>query len=218
MSENNSSAATPEEVADVEETQQLPSHEVDETRVMEQDSELPELNFDPAESPSAFDPRVTGETDAPTNAPNPGTSEVETTQLDATEASAETSTLEAGTPGEDDTQGDASLELPDKAPSSWDEVNPFDDDETGPLGTTQTAKSVDAETDTEADEPRKSVKFGLLTWSLVMIVIGVAIIAMPWWNFVDWPIVGTAAFAVMGTIMLITALVSFLSESKSRKG
>ena len=97
MSENNSSAATPEEVADVEETQQLPSHEVDETRVMEQDSELPASSIRPAESPRPST-RVTGETDAPTNAPKPGTSE-DRPQLDATEASAETSTLEAGTPG-----------------------------------------------------------------------------------------------------------------------
>lgn len=236
MSENKYSADTPEEVAEFDETQALPTDEVDETRTMEQDdetrpleqdSDLPELNFDPADSPSAFDPRVTGES-GPGAASNASTPEADLTgnasgptAEPASEEAAPEGAATTGATADQPTRTESTFELPEQAPSSWDELNPFEEDENGeqenaPAGAVGTQPGVAPEAATE--KPDKSVKFGLLTWSLVMIVIGVAVIAMPWWPFIDWPVVGTATLAVMGLIMLATALISFLTERKSKKG
>ncbi|MDO5050016.1 MAG: hypothetical protein Q4D87_09070 [Actinomycetaceae bacterium] len=217
--------------------------EEDDTRVMDTasersdaaedvaaDSDLPELNFDPAEEPSTFDPRVTGE----------GASDSDLPELNFDPAE-EPSAFDPRVTGE----GTGKIELPEQAPSSWDEVDPFEDvqqpgpeathspDAQWPAGTASIAAGAQhpgaqgTPSNTETPQPgstadtattpaKRSVKFGLLTWSLIMIVIGVAIIAMPWWGLIDWPVVGAITFGTMGVFMLVIALIALFSEKKHR--
>ncbi|MDO5035044.1 MAG: hypothetical protein Q4E01_06655, partial [Actinomycetaceae bacterium] len=61
-----------------------------------------------------------------------------------------------------------------------------------------------------------TVKFGLLTWSLVLIAIGIMILAIPAWGMINWQILGTVALATMGVVMLVIAGLSARREKKSK--
>lgn len=180
---------------EVDRTVQMPTSEGEDAGVTEL---LPELNFDPADRPSAFDPRVTGESDGP-QAPV------------SSPADAETGAAE--TPSAGPTQAEpAPDEAPNSAPlprESASQHDPFANAGFTPQkqGIQPPVKDEDAE---------HSVKFGLLTWALTLIAVGALITSMPWWHLFNWPMIGTVGLTVMGLIMLITAAIAGLKEKKSK--
>ncbi|KGE99528.1 hypothetical protein [Actinomyces sp. S4-C9] len=179
---------------EVDSTTQMPIGEGEDSGATEL---LPELNFDPADQPSAFDPRVTGESDATETENNAGEPEV----FAAAPAQNEPAQAEH-IPGE--TPGASSL-----FEDSRHQEDPFAD-------TGFASQRPAFQPPLENEDEDRSVKFGLLTWALTLIAIGALIISMPWWHMFNWPLIGTVGLTVMGLIMLITAAIASVKEKKSK--
>ena len=60
--------------------------------------------------------------------------------------------------------------------------------------------------------PATRVSFGLLTWSLVLITIGVMILLAPYMPLLDPMMTTAAAFGGLGVVMLVIATVVYLRE------
>lgn len=179
---------------EVDSTAQMPMGEGDDSGATEL---LPELNFDPADQPSAFDPRVTGESDANETGNAAGAPEVFAT------APSQNEPAQAGhVPGE--TRVSSSL-----FEDSRRQEDPFADTAFAP-------QRPAFQPPLENEDEDRSVKFGLLTWALTLIAIGALIISMPWWHMFNWPLLGTVGLTVMGLIMLITAAIASVKEKKSK--
>lgn len=179
---------------EVDSTAQMPMGEGEDSGATEL---LPELNFDPADQPSAFDPRVTGESDANETENNAGEPEVFAT------ASSQNEPAQAG-------------HVPNETPgpaSSFEDSRRQED----PFADTGFAPQRPAfQPPLENEDEDRSVKFGLLTWALTLIAIGALIISMPWWHMFNWPLLGTVGLTAMGLIMLITAAIASVKEKKSK--
>lgn len=63
----------------------------------------------------------------------------------------------------------------------------------------------------------RGIKFGLLTWGLILILIGVAVVVMPWAPQIDWNLVAVFGFGGLGVIMLLVALSASLASHRRQK-
>lgn len=257
-----------------------PASQIDEAKANEtetdgelDDSDLPEPDFDPATTPSAYDPRVTGEVEADTDAlaspftaPADGANTAEASQYPGSEHpgwhyppaaghangqhySAQNPTGQEQTnnpfrpaPGQNNPfQPFAQQNQPFAQPSAPQQPGPQPGHQPNqppnpqpnqrPNQSQHPAPGSSSDNPLEgvnepsplpyayrpSDDGHHPVKFGLLTWALVLVFIGVMVIAVPWWYLINWPVLGTSALALMGVIMLVTAVLASRKERKSKK-
>ncbi|MDO5720883.1 MAG: hypothetical protein Q4P05_09115, partial [Actinomycetaceae bacterium] len=66
---------------------------------------------------------------------------------------------------------------------------------------------------------RPGIKFGLLTWGLLLIIAGIAIWMLPWMEHIDWSLAAVIVFGLLGVILLIVAaLASFSNHRRKNRG
>lgn len=68
------------------------------------------------------------------------------------------------------------------------------------------------------DTSQSGVKFGLLTWGLLLIIAGVSIWLLPWMGQVNWNLVAVLVFGALGVILLlVAALASFSNRRRANR-
>lgn len=233
---DNASASTPDESAEettelpqnkFEDTTKLPAGGVDETTVIETTpggtimaetvTELPtDAPSEPTEQPSAAMSEPSGD---PADAMSePSVSE--------TEAPSPTSNEGSPIPESDYTPAFSPLATGEHHPSdSPKRTSASADPSAQPFSNQpqQTAHESMVEPSHPMGEPsaemveERSIKFGLLTWGLILILVGVAVVVMPWAPQIDWNLVAVFGFGGLGVIMLLVALSASLASHRRQK-
>lgn len=66
----------------------------------------------------------------------------------------------------------------------------------------------------QVQQPKPAVKFGLLTWAIVLVMMGLLLLVAPVAQHIDWGNTIMAIFAVLGVFMLVVALMVALRDRR----
>lgn len=89
---------------------------------------------------------------------------------------------------------------------------------TAPGTQTWSAQSGLAATHPLPEAPRKGVRVGSFVWSLLVCMVGVFLIAEAYITNLNLPLLGISAIAILGVILILTALFSGRSEKTPNQG
>lgn len=223
--EPSSTAPAGPESAEDEATSVLPAAETEDTTVLDTNPEDDTRLFEAKPDSDASVPSDDGDETAVIAAregDSPPSSESSTSMSEPSGTMGEPSYSES-----EDSLMPGDSDRPAFSPAATGEIPPdalrHDDSQhhptTGPHTTPRESASVPQPmSEPSRDTSHPGIKFGLLTWGLLLIIAGVSISLLPWMGQVNWNLVAVLVFGVLGVILLlVAALASFSNRRRANR-